>query len=217
MTQPLYVECWTLPPEEEAHFLFSSGATLQKQTELDKGQPSFWVDPHRLFQSAQLLKETGFHQLTDICGVDYPSRPERFEVVYHFLNLNTNLRVRLKVPLPENEKIISLIPLYPSANWWERELFDMFGIKVKNHPDLRRILTDYGFEGFPLRKDFPMTGYTEVHYDEKTRSLVYKPVDLAQDFRIFETLSPWEGYGHYKPGGPDVDVDTLIAPELKEE
>ena len=141
-----------------------------------------------------------FTSLVDITGVDYPDREKRFEVVYHFLSMPQNQRIRVKVQLREDETIPSLIGLYPAADWFERETFDMFGIVFTGHPDLRRILTDYGFRGYPLRKDFPTTGYTEVRYDEERKRVVYEPVKLVQEYRQFDFLSPWEGAQYVLPG-----------------
>jgi len=135
----------------------------------------------------------GFQQLIDLCGVDYPERVERFEVVYHLLSLTRNARIRVKVSTDEVAPVPSAIPVYPSAGWFEREAFDMYGMLFQGHPDMRRLLTDYGFQGHPLRKDFPMTGYVEVRYDEEQKRVVYEPVKLAQEFRNFDFLSPWEG------------------------
>jgi NADH-quinone oxidoreductase subunit C len=132
-------------------------------------------------------------QLMDACGVDYPSRPERFAVVYNLLSVTHNHRVRVKTYTDAATPVPSVIGVYPSAGWWEREAWDMFGITFSGHPDLRRILTDYGFEGHPLRKDFPLTGYVEVRYDPERRQVVYEPVALPQDYRTFDFLSPWEG------------------------
>ena len=132
-------------------------------------------------------------QLMDVCGVDYPSRENRFNVVYNFLSLVHNVRVRVKVAVAEGELVPTLIPLFPCANWWERETWDMYGIPFADHPDLRRILTDYGFEGHPLRKDFPLTGYVEVRYNPDSASVVYEPVHLNQAFRTFDFESPWHG------------------------
>jgi len=134
-----------------------------------------------------------FSTLVDITAVDLPERAERFEVVYHFLSMYQNHRIRLKVAVREDEMVPSITTLHPSANWFEREVFDMFGILFSGHPDLRRILTDYGFRGHPLRKDFPTTGYTEVRYDEAEKRVVYEPVSLVQDYRQFDFMSPWEG------------------------
>ena len=134
-----------------------------------------------------------FKQLMDICGVDYPERPQRFEVVYNLLSLVQNNRVTVKVMLDDNSSIPSVSKVFSSADWWEREIWDLFGIFFSGHPDLRRILTDYGFDGHPLRKDFPLTGYVEVRYDDAQKRVVYEPVKLTQEYRDFDFLSPWEG------------------------
>jgi NADH-quinone oxidoreductase subunit C len=141
-----------------------------------------------------------FQELIDICGVDYPPRELRFDVVYHLLSLRHNQRVRVKVETDEATPVPSVISVFPTANWFEREAWDMYGILFSDHPDLRRILTDYGFEGHPLRKDFPMTGYVEMRYDEEQKRVVYEPVQLRQDFRSWDFLSPWEGSGGLLPG-----------------
>jgi NADH-quinone oxidoreductase subunit C len=146
------------------------------------------------------LEPFRFHQLIDLCGADYPRRAERFDVVYHLLSLTKNLRVRVKVTTNEAEPVPSIREVFPNADWYEREAFDMYGILFSNHPDLRRLLTDYGFEGYPLRKDFPMTGHVEVRYDEAQRRVVYEPVKLVQEFRKFDFLSPWEGAQYVLPG-----------------
>tara|TARA_R110002124_G_scaffold4085_1_gene25373 strand:- start:524 stop:1144 length:621 start_codon:yes stop_codon:yes gene_type:complete len=135
----------------------------------------------------------GFQQLLDVCGADYPDRVERFEIVYHLLSMTRNVRVRVKVATDEQAPVPSVIAVYPSAGWFEREAFDMYGVLFSGHPDMRRLLTDYGFQGHPLRKDFPMTGYVEVRYDEEQKRVVYEPVKLTQEFRNFDFLSPWEG------------------------
>jgi len=134
-----------------------------------------------------------FEQLTDITAVDYPERAERFEIVYQLLSYKHNRRMRVKVTTDEDTPVPSVVPVFNAANWFERETWDLFGIFFDNHPDLRRILTDYGFEGHPLRKDFPLTGYVEARYDEDQKRVVYEPVQLTQDFRSFDFLSPWEG------------------------
>ncbi|MFV0384202.1 NADH-quinone oxidoreductase subunit C [Paracoccus sp. (in: a-proteobacteria)] len=141
-----------------------------------------------------------FSTLVDITAVDYPQRPQRFDVVWHFLSMHQNQRIRVKVAIREDEYVPSLIGIHPSANWFEREIFDMFGILFSGHPDLRRLLTDYGFRGHPLRKDFPTTGYVEVRYDESERRVVYEPVKLVQEYRQFDFLSPWEGAKYVLPG-----------------
>ena len=141
-----------------------------------------------------------FSTMLDITAVDYPERPQRFDVVYHLLSMYQNHRIRLKVAVREDEMVPSITAVHPSANWFEREVFDMFGILFSGHPDLRRILTDYGFRGHPLRKDFPTTGYTEVRYDEVLKRVVYEPVKLVQEYRQFDFMSPWEGAQYVLPG-----------------
>jgi NADH-quinone oxidoreductase subunit C len=141
-----------------------------------------------------------FSSLVDITAVDHPERVERFDVIYHFLSMYTNARIRLKVAVGEDDMVPSIHQVHPSANWFEREVFDMFGILFSGHPDLRRILTDYGFRGHPLRKDFPTTGYTEVRYDEVQKRVVYEPVNLVQEYRQFDFMSPWEGAKYILPG-----------------
>jgi len=134
-----------------------------------------------------------FKMLIDVCGVDYPARDKRFEIVYHLLSLKHNYRCRVKLGVAEDEIVPSVAGLFSAANWFEREVYDMYGVFFSDHPDLRRILTDYGFEGHPFRKDFPLTGYVEMRYDEREKRIVYEPVKLVQDFRNFDFLSPWEG------------------------
>ena len=141
-----------------------------------------------------------FQQLIDICGADYPDRAKRFDVVYHLLSLTRNRRVRVRVQTDETAAVPSVCSVYPCADWFEREAFDMYGIAFSGHPDLRRLLTDYGFTGFPLRKDFPMTGYVEVRYDDELKRVVYEPVKLPQEYRQFDFLSPWEGASYILPG-----------------
>jgi len=136
----------------------------------------------------------------DICGADYPAREKRFDVVYHFLAPHHNRRIRVKVETDEVTPVPSLVEVWPASNWFEREAYDLYGILFSGHPDLRRILTDYGFEGHPLRKDFPMTGYVEVRYDDGQGRVVYEPVKLSQEFRNFDFLSPWEGTDYVLPG-----------------
>lgn len=141
-----------------------------------------------------------FSSLVDIAGVDYPERAKRFDVVYHFLSMYQNHRIRLRVSVREDEMVPSIVDIHPSANWFEREVYDMFGVLFTGHPDLRRILTDYGFRGHPLRKDFPTSGYTEVRYDEAQKRVVYEPVNLVQEYRQFDFMSPWEGAEYILPG-----------------
>ena len=154
-----------------------------------------------LLDVVQFLKSNEnckFRQLVDIAGVDYPENEKRFELVYLFLSHELNLRIKLLIKFQINQTIVSLTKIFPSANWMEREVFDMYGVKFKNHPDLRRILTDYGFKGHPLRKDFPLTGFNEVRYSEKEKKVIYEPVKLEQNYRNFDFESPWEGTNYLK-------------------
>jgi NADH-quinone oxidoreductase subunit C len=139
-----------------------------------------------------------FRQITDIAGVDFPDRQKRFDVIYHFLSFKHNSRLRIKIIIGEDESIPSITSIFPAANWFEREAFDMYGIQFKDHPDLRRILTDYGFEGYPLRKDFPLSGNVEIRYDEIDKKIIHEPVNLQQDFRSFDIQSPWERTNYLK-------------------
>jgi NADH-quinone oxidoreductase subunit C len=157
---------------------------------------------HRIVEVMAFLKDAAdlrFHQLTDLAGVDYPQRPLRFDVVYHLLSLVHNRRVRVKVQTDEDTPVPSITAVFPSADWFEREAFDMYGIFFSGHPDLRRLLTDYGFHGHPMRKDFPMIGYVELRYDDELKRVVYEPVKSVQ-FRSWDFLSPWEGADYEKPG-----------------
>lgn len=146
-----------------------------------------------------------FKQLIDICGVDYPEREKRFEVVYQLLSLKHNRRIRVKIQVDEAETVPTAIGVFKAAGWYEREVFDMYGVRFEDHPDLRRILTDYGFEGHPQRKDFPLTGYVELRYDQEKKRVVYEPVKLDQQFRSFDFLSPWEGTNYVLPGDEKAD------------
>ena len=156
-----------------------------------------------LISTLRMLRDDSklaFWNIIDICGVDYPEREERFEVVYHLLSPRQNARIRVKVMTDETTPVPSVTGVYPGADWFERECWDMYGILFTGHPDLRRILTDYGFEGHPQRKDFPLTGYVEVRYDDEAKRVVYEPVELRQEFRNFDFLSPWEGTDYVLPG-----------------
>ena len=144
--------------------------------------------------------QCGFSCFIDICGADYPERAKRFDVVYHLLAPYKNQRIRVKIEADEDTPVPSVIDVFPAANWFERETFDLYGVLFSGHPDLRRILTDYGFAGHPLRKDFPLTGYVEVRYDDEAKRVVYEPVKLTQEFRNFDYLSPWEGTDYVLPG-----------------
>ena len=151
---------------------------------------------NELIEVIQFLKTNDkckFRQLIDIAGVDYPDNEKRFKLIYLFLSHENNIRIKLSINFEANQLINSITKIFPSANWMEREVFDMYGIKFKNHPDLRRILTDYGFKGHPLRKDFPLTGFNEVRYSEKEKKVIYEPVKLEQNYRNFDFESPWEG------------------------
>jgi len=141
-----------------------------------------------------------FVSIIDICGADYPGRDRRFDVVYHLLSPSLNQRIRIKVETDEDTAVPSAVGVFPGANWFERETYDMYGVLFSGHPDLRRLLTDYGFEGHPLRKDFPLTGFVEVRYDDEQKRVVYEPVKLRQEFRDFDFLSPWEGTDYVLPG-----------------
>ena len=143
---------------------------------------------------------TRFLVLIDLCGVDYPQRSKRFDVVYHLLSMHNNTRIRVKAQVGEDETIPTITSVHPCADWFEREAFDMYGIVFSGHPDLRRILTDYNFDGYPLRKDFPLTGHVEVRYDDQQKRVVYEPVKLVQEYRNFDYLSPWEGANYVLPG-----------------
>jgi NADH-quinone oxidoreductase subunit C len=156
-----------------------------------------------------------FHQLIDLTAVDHPEREERFDVVYNLLSMKQNLRIRVKVTTDEDLPVPSIANIFPCATWFEREAWDMFGIFFADNPDLRRILTDYGFEGHPLRKDFPMTGYVEVRYDEQQKRVIYEPVKLNQDFRTFDFMSPWEGMTPSLPGDEKASGETGTAEESK--
>jgi NADH-quinone oxidoreductase subunit C len=153
------------------------------------------IDVVRFLKSNEKCK---FRQLIDIAGVDYPEHDKRFELVYLFLSHENNIRIKLSIKFQSGQNIDSITKIFPSANWMEREVFDMYGIKFKNHPDLRRILTDYGFKGHPLRKDFPLTGFNEVRYSEKEKKVIYEPVKLEQNYRDFDFESPWEGTSYIK-------------------
>ena len=175
--------------------------TKIKKTEIRHEQLYITIDNEDLIDVTLHIKNnenTKFRQLIDITVVDYPENTQRFKVVYLFLSHEFNQRIILSYLISENEVIPSLTPIYPAANWMEREVFDMYGVKFKDHPDLRRILTDYGFEGHPLRKDFPLTGHTEVRYSEELKKVIKEPVKLEQNYRNFDYESPWEGTKYIK-------------------
>ena len=175
--------------------------TKIKKTEIRHEQLNIYIDNEDLLDVTLFIKtneNTKFRQLIDITVIDYPENAQRFKVVYLFLSHEFNQRIVLSYLISENEVIPSLTPIYPAANWMEREVFDMYGVKFKDHPDMRRILTDYGFEGHPLRKDFPLTGHTEVRYSEDQKKVISEPVKLEQNYRNFDYESPWEGTKYIK-------------------
>jgi NADH-quinone oxidoreductase subunit C len=166
------------------------------------GELTVEAPAHRIEGVLRFLRDSAdlqFHQLIDICGSDYPQREQRFDVVYHLLSMTKNRRVRVKVRTDEDTPVPSVVAVFPAADWFERETFDMYGVFFEGHPDLRRLLTDYGFHGHPLRKDFPMTGYIEVRYDDELKRVVYEPVKSVE-FRSWDFLSPWEGAEYARPG-----------------
>jgi len=178
-------------------------ADLIKRYEVRHGELTVYAERDGIVKLAKFLKDDNqcvFETLIDICGVDWPERSQRFDVVYHFLSMRLNQRIRVKVKTDEATPVPSLVDLHPSANWFEREAFDMYGIRFAGHPDMRRILTDYGFEGYPLRKDFPLTGFTQVRYDDLEKRVINEPVELVQEYRNFDFLSPWEGMTKELPG-----------------
>ena len=181
--------------------ILTSGTGAIAGFHVEYGELTLTGPANRIVEAlTQLRDQFGFEQLIDLCGVDYPERAQRFDVVYHLLSLTKNRRIRIKVQTDEDTPVPTVTGVYPCADWFEREAFDMYGIFFEGHPDLRRILTDYGFRGFPLRKDFPTTGYVEVRYDEVAKRVVYEPVKLNQEFRNFDFLSPWEGTDYVLPG-----------------
>ncbi|MFN3607000.1 MAG: NADH-quinone oxidoreductase subunit C [Cypionkella sp.] len=172
-------------------------------TDVAFGELTVTIQGAHLERVVQFLKDDGacrFSSLVDITAVDHPDRPTRFELVYHFLSMYQNQRIRVKLAVADGAITPSICAIHPAANWFEREVFDMFGLMFSGHPDLRRLLTDYGFRGHPLRKDFPTTGYTEVRYDEAQKRVVYEPVSLVQEYRQFDFLSPWEHAQYVLPG-----------------
>ncbi len=184
------------------------GAAVSNVT-LTRGELTIEVAAAEVLKTmVHLRNEHDFKILVDICGVDWPQRVKRFDVVYHLLSLTRNNRIRVKAQVGEGEAIASVIGVYPAAGWFEREAFDMYGVAFTDHPDMRRILTDYGFSGYPLRKDFPLTGYVELRYDDELKRVVYQPVQLVQEFRDFDFMSPWEGAPHILPG----DEKAAMAP-----
>ena len=188
--------------ELAAHIALKRAADVLS-TKVEHGELTVTVTPAGIARFVEFLRDDAtcrFSTLIDLTAVDYPERPARFEIVWHFLSMWRNHRIRVKASLREDEMCPSITEPFPVANWYEREVFDMFGVLFSGHPDLRRLLTDYGFRGHPLRKDFPTTGYVELRYDEVQKRVVYEPVKLAQEYRQFDFLSPWEGAQSLLPG-----------------
>lgn len=189
--------------EELAGIIKEALGASVNETAIAYGELTVTAESGGIIELLTFLRDNArckFVSMIDICGVDWPEREKRFDVVYHLMSPQQNSRVRIKVAVGEGETLPSATSVYPGADWFEREAYDMFGILFTGHPDLRRILTDYGFEGYPLRKDFPTTGYVEVRYDDEQKRVVYEPVELKQEFRDFDFLSPWEGTDYVLPG-----------------
>ena len=202
----------TLESQLQAYVALLGDAVLSSK--IEHGEMRIRIKREALIEAVQKLKGEGaFQQLADLTAADYPERgAERFEVVYQFLSLTKNQRLRLKLRTDEDTPVASLSGIFPAANWFEREVYDMYGVLFSGHPDLRRILTDYGFEGHPQRKDFPLTGYMEVRYDPEAQRVVYEPVSLTQDFRNFDFLSPWEAMTDVQLPGDEKATKPPVMP-----
>ena len=188
---------------ELGEYIASKMATACRGVEVAFGELTVNVERDKIVQVLKFLRDDArcrFEVLIDLCGVDWPGRKSRFDVVYHLLSPRNNQRVRVKLVTDEQRQVPSVIEVFSAADWYEREAYDMYGILFSGHPDLRRLLTDYGFQGYPLRKDFPLTGFVEVRYDDKEKRVVYEPVKLTQEFRSFDFESPWEGVEYVLPG-----------------
>ncbi|MGI9354160.1 MAG: NADH-quinone oxidoreductase subunit C [Rhizobiaceae bacterium] len=189
--------------QDLGEYLANKAGSAVERTEIAFGELNIYAKASEIVPLLKLLKNESrwlFEVLIDICGVDWPGRENRFDVVYHLLSPRRNHRIRIKVEANETEPVPSVISVFPAANWFEREAYDMYGILFSGHPDLRRLLTDYGFQGHPLRKDFPLSGHVEVRYDDESKRVVYEPVRLTQEFRNFDFESPWEGTEYVLPG-----------------
>ena len=203
---------WTQPKaalEEMLGLIKPALASDLIESAIEHDELSLTVEPEAIVRVLTFLRDEPalvFKQLMDLCGVDYPDRETRFDVVYHLLSMHRNRRIRVKIRTDETTPVPSVTGVFPTAGWFEREAWDLFGVFFSGNPDLRRLLTDYGFEGHPLRKDFPLTGYVEVRYDDEQKRVVYEPVKLRQDFRTFDFLSPWEGGGGLIPGDEKADA-----------
>ncbi|MCV2875117.1 NADH-quinone oxidoreductase subunit C [Rhodobacteraceae bacterium XHP0102] len=196
------------PLQELANYLAEKQPDAVMGSSITRGELTVEVALAHLSDFVEFLKldrNCAFSTLVDITAVDHPGHDRRFDLVWHFLSMYQNQRIRLKAALREEDMAPSIVAIHPSANWFEREVFDMFGILFTGHPDLRRILTDYGFRGHPLRKDFPTTGYVELRYDEALKRVVYEPVKLVQEYRQFDFMSPWEGAQYVLPGDEKAD------------
>ena len=207
------------PPPTQAEVLATEVGALPGvvSTRIDKSEVVAFAQRDHLFALMTMLRDDprfAFEQVMDICGVDWPQRVERFDVVYNLLSVSLNHRLRVIVTTDETVPVPSVHTLWPVATWWEREAWDLYGVVFSGQPDLRRILTDYGFEGHPLRKDFPLTGYVEVHYDEDRKAVVYDKVKLTQDFRNFDFISPWEAMTTL-PGDEKVHVERAEEAKVK--
>lgn len=197
--------------KELGEHVSDSCADMVKSFHVHHGELTLIAERDSIVRLSKFLKDDNqcvFETLIDICGVDYPERSQRFEVVYHYLSMRLNQRIRIKISTNESAAVPSLTGLHPSADWFEREAFDLYGIRFAGHPDMRRLLTDYGFEGYPLRKDFPLTGYTEVRYDDLEKRVVSEPVSLVQEYRNFDFLSPWEGMTTELPGDEKAEKEA---------
>ncbi len=189
--------------KELGEYIAATRGEAVAEWHLAYGELTITVTASEIVSFVRFLRDDprlAFVNLTDVCGVDWPQREKRFDVVYHLLSPGHNSRIRIKVMTDEVTPVPSITPVFPGADWFEREAYDFYGMLFTGHPDLRRILTDYGFEGHPLRKDFPLTGFVEVRYDDELKRVVYEPVKLAQEFRDFDFLSPWEGTDYVLPG-----------------
>ncbi len=192
---------------ELAAHIASKGGVEILSSELAYGELTMIVAPADIVKICRFLRDDetcGFVSIIDVSGADYPARANRFDVNYHLLSPRRNLRIRVKLHANEETIVPSVTGVWPGADWFERETYDLYGVLFSGHPDLRRILTDYGFEGHPLRKDFPLTGFVEVRYDDEAKRVVYEPVELKQEFRNFDFLSPWEGTDYVLPGDEKV-------------
>ncbi len=195
--------------EDLAEYINESLEAVVVSSGFDREELFLVVDSDSICKVLAFLRddrECGFHMLVDICGVDYPERSKRFEIVYHLLSCRHNHRIRVKLLIEESVSVPSVTPVFSSARWFEREVWDMYGVSFADHPDLRRILTDYGFEGHPQRKDFPLSGFVEVRYDENLKRIIHEPVTLMQEFRDFDYLSPWEAMEEVQRGGAEKEA-----------